>query len=183
MTNVIKRNCNQDRVIIHPTKSNVILLKSHKSVTKKNFKLELNGNSVSLSKTTTHLGLFRSEVNENTINIEDRLSLARRTLYILIDKYRSSRVEWVKPWIAYKIYQCFVLPRLLFGLEVLPLTKTQISILSKFHISNLRRFQTLPIRTATCAVSLLIGALPLEAGLLPTIDIFHLPVFNLLNNS
>ena len=84
MTNVIQRNCDQDRVTIHPTKSNVVLLKNHKSVTKKNFKLELNGNSVSLSETTTHLGLFRSEVNENTINIEDRLSLARRTLYSLI---------------------------------------------------------------------------------------------------
>ena len=84
MTNVIQRNCNQDRVTIHPTKSNVVLPKNHKSVTKKNFKLELNGNSVSLFETTTHLGLFRSEVNENTINIEDRLSLARRTLYSLI---------------------------------------------------------------------------------------------------
>ena len=59
----------------------------------------------------------------------------------------------------------YVLPRLLFGLEVLPLTQTQINILSKFHISNLRRFQSLPIRTATCAVYLLIGALPLEAEL------------------
>ena len=40
-----------------------------------------------------------------------------------------------------------------------------INILSKFHISNLRRFQSLPIRTATCAVYLLICALPLEAEL------------------
>ena len=84
MTNVITRNCDQDRVTIHQTKSNVVLLKDHKSVTQKNFKQELNGNSVSLSETTTHLRLFQSEVNENTINIEDRLSLARRTLYSLI---------------------------------------------------------------------------------------------------
>ena len=164
MTNVIQRNCNQDRVTIHPTKSNVVLLQNHKSVTKKNFKLELNGNSVSLSETTTHLGLFRSEVNENTINIEDRLSLARRTLYSLISTGVHGS-NGLNPGCSYKIYQCYVLPRLLFGLEVLQLTKTQIGILSKFHISNLRRFQTLPIRTATCAVYLLIGALPLEAEL------------------
>ena len=49
--------------------------------------------------------------------------------------------------------------------EVLPLTQTQINILSKYHISNLRRFQSIPIRTARCAVYLLIGALPLEAEL------------------
>ena len=43
--------------------------------------------------------------------------------------------------------------------------KTQISILSKFHIGNIRRFQSLPIKTATSAVYLLLGALPLEAEL------------------
>ena len=164
MTNVIKRNCNQDRVSIHPTKSNVVLLKNYKSFTKKNFQLELNGNNLSLSESTTHLGLLRSEVNENVINIEDRLSLARRTLYSLISTGVHGS-NGLNPRCSYKIYQCYVLPRLLFGLEALPLTKTQISILSKFHISNLRRFQTLPLRTATCAIYLLIGALPLEAEL------------------
>ena len=88
-------------------------------------------------------------------------SLARRTLYSLISTGVHGS-NGLNPGCSYKIYQCYVLPRLLFGLEV---TKTQIGILSKFHISNLRRFQTLPIRTATCAVYLLIGALPLEAEL------------------
>ena len=36
---------------------------------------------------------------------------------------------------------------------------------NKHYISNLRRFQSLPIRTATCVVYMLIGALPLEAEL------------------
>ena len=46
------------------------------------------------------------------------------------------------------------------------LNKISYLILS-YHISNLRRFQTLPVTTATCAVylPLLIGALPLEAEL------------------
>ena len=37
------------------------------------------------SSSTTHLGLLRSEVKENITNIEERLSLARRTLYALIN--------------------------------------------------------------------------------------------------
>ena len=45
------------------------------------------------------------------------------------------------------------------------LTVTQLNILSKFHIGNLRRFQSLPTRTATSAVYLLLGALPIEAEL------------------
>lgn len=56
-----------------------------------------------------------------------------------------------------------MLPRLLFGLEVLPLTITQTLSLSRFHIKVLRRIQSLPDRTASGAVYLLLGALPIEA--------------------
>ena len=164
MSNVVQRNCKQKRVTIHPMKSNIVLLQQHKSVTKKTFSHNLNGKEIQLSSTTTHLGLFRSEINENLVNIEDRLSLARRTLYSLINTGVHGS-NGLNPKVSYKIYQCYVLPRLLFGLEVLPLTVTQINILSKFHISNLRRFQSLPTRTATSAVHLLLGALPVEAEL------------------
>ena len=142
MSNIVQRNCRQKRVTIHSVKSNIVLLQPHKSVTKKTFSHNLNGAEIQLSSTTTHLGLFRSETKENVANIEDRLSLARRTLYSLINMgvHGSNRLN---PRISFKIYQCYVLPRLLFGLEVLPLTATQISILAKFHIGNLRRFQTL----------------------------------------
>ena len=164
MSNVVQRNCKQKRVTIQPVKSNIVLLQPHKSVTKKTFLHNLNGKDIQLSSTTTHLGLFRSEINENTVNIEDRLSLARRTLYSLINTGVHGS-NGLNPRISFKIYQCYVVPRLLFGLEVLPLTVTQISILTKFHINNLRRFQSLPIRTATSAVYLLLGALPIEAEL------------------
>ena len=164
MSNVVQRNCRQKRVTIHPVKSNIVLLQPHKTVTKKTFTHNLNGNDIQLSSTTTHLGLFRSEIKENTINIDERLSLARRTLYSLINTGLHGS-NGLNPQTSFKIYQCYVLPRLLFGLEVLPLTATQISSLAKFHISNLRRFQSLPLRTATSAVYLLLGALPIEAEL------------------
>ena len=35
----------------------------------------------------------------------------------------------------------------------------------KFHLDNLKRFQSLPTRVATCVVYLLLGVLPLEAEL------------------
>ena len=59
----------------------------------------------------------------------------------------------------------YVIPRLLFGLEVLPINQTQLNLLSKFHVNTLKRFQALPTRTTTCAVHLLLGALPIEAEL------------------
>ena len=81
----------------------------------------------------------------------------------------------LNPRVSYKIYQCYVLPRLLYGLEVLPLTVSQINVLSKFHLDNLKRFQSLPVRVATCAVYLLLGALPIEAEI-------HKRQFSLLYN-
>ena len=164
MTNVVKRHAKKDQVTIHPDKSNIVLLNGHKSISKKTFTHELNGKSVSLSTNTMHLGILRSETNENCINIEDRLKLGRCTLYALINTGVHGS-NGLNPKVSYKIYQCYVLPRLLFGLEALPITNTQLQILSKFHIQNLKRFQSLPTRTATCAVYLLLGALPIEAEL------------------
>ena len=174
MLNVATRNANQDRVTIHPDKSNAVLLNSHKTVTKKSFSVKMGDKSMQLSASTQHLGLFRAEVNENMINIEDRLALARRTLYSLINTGVHGS-NGLNPRVSYKIYQCYVLPRLLYGLEVLPLTVSQINVLSKFHLDNLKRFQSLPVRVATCAVYLLLGALPIEAEI-------HKRQFSLLYN-
>ena len=115
-----------------------------------------------LSQNTTHPGILRSEENENLINNEYRLKLARRTLYTLINIDVSNGLN---PRVSFKIYQCYVLPRLLFGLEALPITNSQLAMLSKFHVEFLKQLQCLPLRTATCAIYLLICALPIEAEL------------------
>jgi hypothetical protein len=46
----------------------------------------------------------------------------------------------LNPKVSFKIYQCYVLPRLLYGLEILPLSKTHLDMLNKFHMKNLRIF-------------------------------------------
>ena len=71
----------------------------------------------------------------------------------------------LNPKVSLKICQCYVIPRMLFGLEVLPLNKGQLNTLGKFHLDNLRKFQSLPTRVASTAVYLLLGTLPLEAEL------------------
>ena len=69
----------------------------------------------------------------------------------------------MSPATAYQVYKTYVLPRLLYGLEVLPLKKSHITTLEKFHKNSLRKIQSLPERTATAAVYLLLGAVPTEA--------------------
>jgi hypothetical protein len=55
------------------------------------------------------------------------------------------------------------MPRLLYGLEILPLNQKQQDILSRSHTKTFRNFQALPTRTATSTVFLLLGALPIDA--------------------
>jgi hypothetical protein len=46
--------------------------------------LKLGDNTLHFKSETPHLGLTRSSSDENRINIEERIALARRTLYSLI---------------------------------------------------------------------------------------------------
>ncbi|XP_071161016.1 uncharacterized protein [Mytilus edulis] len=163
MLSTLHRHAVQDRVSIHPKKTKAVVFSKSNSI-KSTLSWKLGDSDISPSNQTVHLGILRSELKENNLNLEDRISLARRTMYALISTGLHGS-NGINPIVAYKIYQSYILPKLLFGLEVLPLNKSQIDILRKFHISNLRRFQSLPTRTATEIVYLLLGALPVEAEL------------------
>ena len=95
MSNVVQRNCRQKRVTVHPV--NIVLLQPHKYVTKKSFTPNLNGDDIQLSAITTHLGLFRSESKKNTINVDERLCLARSTLYSLVNTGLHGSKKRIKP--------------------------------------------------------------------------------------
>ena len=71
----------------------------------------------------------------------------------------------VEPKVSYKVYQSYIIPRLLYSIEVFKLNNTEIKMLNDFHVNVLRRIRPLPTRTALPAVHLLLGALPLEAEL------------------
>ena len=66
---------------------------------------------------------------------------------------------------SYKIYHTYVLPRLIYGLEVLPLKKKHVENLEAFHRKSIRYLQSLPQRIATATIYLLVGAIPIEAEL------------------
>ena len=53
---------------------------------------------------------------------------------IFSDEYRTSCANRLNPMTSYVIYKAYVLPRLLYGFEVLVLTKGQLDQSSKYHI-------------------------------------------------
>ena len=71
----------------------------------------------------------------------------------------------LNPKVSYKMYQTYVMPRMLYSLEILDLRKSDLKQLSDFYTDLLRRIQSLPSRTALSAVYILVGVLPLEAEL------------------
>ena len=68
----------------------------------------------------THLGTIRSTKKEGTLNIEYRISTARGMSYALM-KNGVHGTNGLNPRTSYKIYQIYVLPRLLYNMEVLSL--------------------------------------------------------------
>jgi hypothetical protein len=107
---------------------------------------------------------IRSEKNECNKNIEARLENARRTKYALIGSgfHGTNGIDAVT---SYRIYHTYVLPRLIYGLEVLPLKKKHVENLESFHRKSIRYLQSLPQRIATAAIYLLVGVIPIEAEL------------------
>ena len=117
----------------------------------------LGDNQIQASEETTHLGLKRAVSVECEINSDDRIIIARRTKYAYLNSEYQGTNGW-NPATSYQIYKTYILLRLLYGLEVMPLKKSLISM-EQFHKSSLR----IPERTATVAIYLLLGALPVEA--------------------
>ena len=166
------------RFQIHPVKSNAIIKTVGKrkidSVAENLNELILGDNTLHFKSETPHLGLTRSNSDENKINIEERRALARRTLCSLI-KTGVHDTNGLNPRTSCKICQVYVIPRLLYGLETLNLKNKDMATLSSFHLSTLKRLQSLPIRTANSAVYLLLAILPISTELHKRqLSLFHL---------
>ena len=66
----------------------------------------------------------------------------------------------------------FVITRLLYGLEIVRLNENELQQLERYHLNTLRQIQSLPKRTASSAVYMLLGALPIEAEYIKAVKCF-----------
>ncbi len=119
--------------------------------------------SIRLSEEVTHLGITRvKDCRSPTSFIEDRIKAARGAMYSLMGAGLHG-VNGLPPIVSRAIYRTFVIPVLLYGLEVLVLTQAQINTLEDFHRNNLKMFQSLPTRVSNDMTFLLLGMEPVEA--------------------
>ena len=160
------RNSGKIKSTFHPCKSCVVrhTMNTRTRKTENESSWTLGENPMNVKESSEYLGLIRGGSSEGQENVNNRISLARRTLYSLI-KTGMHGSNGLSPKVSYKLYQWNVLPRLLFGLETIFILKKHIKVLTDFHLDILRKLQALPERTSSAAVLLLLGALPLEAEL------------------
>jgi hypothetical protein len=69
------------------------ILNKTRAITKSTLKWTLGESEICPTNQAVYLGIIRSEMKENEINIEDRISLARRTMYTLMNTVPMAPME------------------------------------------------------------------------------------------
>ena len=150
----------QHQYTLHPVKSTVTPYLNIPAATK-DYQWKIGDDDMQTTPTFTHLGLIWKEGKSNP-DIESRIKTARRTVYALMGTGLHG-TNGLSPAVSAHIIKIYVIPRLLYGLEAGILSKKQREDLGMYHKNLLRRIQGLPRSTATEAIYLLLGELPIDA--------------------
>ena len=110
---------------------------------------------------TMHMGIMRSADTEQSAT-KDNIQKARRTLYSLMSSVLHGE-NGLDPETAIHLMQTYVLPVLIYGMEVVLPKRKYIDMLDKFYKKFLKMILSLPVNTADPAVYVLSGTIPVEA--------------------
>ena len=120
-----------------------------------------------------HLGLLWRK-GKTSPDIEEIISGVRRRSYMLMSAGLHGQ-NGLSPFVSLKIIKIYILPKLLTGLDGAILSENDVERLEMYHRKLLRVIQGLPENTASCAVYLMAGTIPLR-GLL------HMRAMSLFGN-
>ncbi|VDI60447.1 Hypothetical predicted protein [Mytilus galloprovincialis] len=111
----------------------------------------------------TMLDIQSSFANKNRYEISEQKSVqGEQYMYALMGAGLHG-LNGVNPKAAIHLIQTYVLPRLLYGLDVITLTTEDMKNLSTYFRKLLRQIQHLPDRTANVASHLLLGRITIES--------------------
>lgn len=125
---------------------------------------------------STHLGIQRStSINESIAKtVEENIKKARRTVYSLLSAGLHGETG-LDPNTSLHLIKTYVLPVLLYGLEVTIPTKKYISQLEQYQKQLLKHVLSLPQTVADVAPYILSGFLPVEEQI-------HIKILTYFNN-
>ena len=125
----------------------------------------LSSGQIPVQEDLTHIGIQRA--NHHTAGSLDptvlaRLCTARKTIYALMGAGLHG-LNGLPPLVSMHIYNIYVIPRLVYGLEVIKLSKLDINALEKQHRAFLRNILHLPQRTAIPALHIISAKPPIRS--------------------
>ena len=139
--------------------------------------ISLNSQEIPVFQSATHLGLQRSSGYNDTVadTVNQNITKARRTMYSLLSTglHGENGLDVETSLHLLKIY---VLPVLLYGLEIILPPNKYLNELEMFHKKILKQILSVPQNTADPAVYILSGFLPIKEQL-------HIKVLNFFNNN
>ena len=151
---------------IHPIKSNIAVIgpKSYRQFWKDVSPWTIGDKKLPVVDCTTHLGITRDVSKHDPVSshITDKLSVGIRTAYALMGSGLHC-LNGLHPCVSLHIYNTYIIPRMISGLESVVISKKDMKQLETYHRKFLKCIQNLPSNTASCAVYTLMGALPIEA--------------------
>lgn len=123
-----------------------------------------------------HLGIIRTQTTKQNIqaNVDENIKKARRSAYSLFGCGFHGR-NGLDPESLLHIYKTYIIPVLLYGMELLVPHSKPLEQLELFHKRTLKQILSLPTSCPDPAVYILSGICPIEAQI-------HIKVLTFYNN-
>lgn len=159
MINLTSYDSSKERYSFSTTKTKIMVVNNSNRAWSDYPIWELGDKYIDISNSEVHLGITRTPDSKANSTVQLNIQKARRTGFALMGAGVYG-LNGLHIRTNLKIFNSYQLPRLLYGLEVMPLLKMDKDALDLYHRSTLKHLQHLPAGTATVAIYLILGLLP-----------------------
>jgi hypothetical protein len=144
MLDVQAAHANKQRYLLSEQKSIILVFNDSKTNC-----WSTNDEELAISDSATHLGITRDSksMTDTKHVVGERIITARRTVYALMGAGLHG-LNGVNPSVSAHLIRIYVLPRLLYGLDVIRLTRSDLKNLERYYLKLLKPIQHFPSRTA-----------------------------------
>ena len=152
-----------EQYLLQPTKSVIMQIKGskRKSATNTNSNTwTIYNEEMPVVEETNHMGILRSSVSDE-VSVTANMKKARRTLYSLMASGLHGR-NGLDPETSIHLYQTYVAPVLLYGLEILLPNQKCMDMLEIMNKKFLKQILSMSTNTADPAVYIISGTIPVE---------------------
>ena len=165
LVNASTDHANMERYLLQVDKSVMVTVtpRDSNNIVNTTEPITMNGKEMKTVESAMHLGIHRTTtISKNSeLNVEENLKKARRVVYSLMSSGMHGH-NGLDPETNLHLVKTYVLPVLLYGLELVLPCKTLINKLETYQKKMLKQILSLPTSTADVAIYVISGFLPVE---------------------